>query len=139
MRFDMIIILSLLDCLLKLVQILFYITTAIIGILSFCMAKRTIFQPVKNIVFKKQIKTFEDFDNLFWNLENNKSSILEFIQYKDIFEINCLAIISLNLNRDIYTHPCYKQKSHKGFLAIEQNSFMRLMLLDLYITLFPQV
>ena len=50
------------------VNILFFVTIGILGILSYLQARKTLFTPIKTETFKLQLKTFEELLLYFENL-----------------------------------------------------------------------
>lgn len=55
------------------IQITFYITTGAVAILSFVQAKKTIFSPMRNEIFKKQLESLENFQDLLGKIDSVES------------------------------------------------------------------
>ena len=56
---------KLLDYILKIIEALFYISTGIVALLTYLSARKTILQPIKAEVFKKQVEVFTSIMDLF--------------------------------------------------------------------------
>jgi hypothetical protein len=73
------------------VNIIFFIVTAIIGILTYSKAKKTILQPIKTEVFKIQLKVFTEIMELF----NGKSELelREFFCIEKTLMVNTIKLL----------------------------------------------
>lgn len=73
------------------VNILFFVITATIGILTYLKARKTILQPIKTEVFKVQLKVFSELMELF----NGKSEyeIRSYFHLEKVLTVNAIALL----------------------------------------------
>lgn len=72
-------------------QMLFFITSIIIAILTYISARRTIFNPIRTEIFKKQMEFYNQIEELFSNKIND--DFFKMFEYKNIIELNFLKIL----------------------------------------------
>lgn len=75
------------------VQILFFILTAILGLLTFLQAKKSLFFPIRTEIFKERIKLFSTLLTLFQG--KNRSELFEDFGFAELVKIN-LALLADN-------------------------------------------
>ena len=83
-------------------QILFFLITAVLGILTYAHAKKGLFFPIRTEVFKEQIKLFSTALTFFQG--KNRHQLLEDAGFPQMAEIN-LALLA-----DIYLSAFLNQK-----------------------------
>jgi hypothetical protein len=98
-----------------LTQILFFVITAILGILTFWQAKKSLFFPLRTEVFKERMKLFSTLLTLFQG--KNRSELFEDFGFAELVRINLAVLadhyICAFLNESIQTtdRPYAKVKS----------------------------
>ena len=83
-------------------NIIFFIVTGFIGILTYKRAKNTILQPIKTEVFKLQIKLFEEIMLIF----NGKSEL----ELRDFFDMGTLINANIENTFDCYAYTFFNIK-----------------------------
>ncbi|MEL0623593.1 hypothetical protein V6238_10880 [Marinomonas arenicola] len=71
-------------------HILFFISMATIGVLSYRQAKKTVFSPIKTEIFKYQLQAFEEVISHFQN--KSEMDLLDDMDMKSIVDINCFEL-----------------------------------------------
>ena len=72
------------------VHILFFLSMATIGILSYRQAKKTVFSPIKTEIFKYQLQSFEEVISHFQN--KSEMDLLSDMDMKSVLDINCFEL-----------------------------------------------
>ena len=65
-------ILNHLDDIVKIIEVLFYVSTGTVAVLTFLSARKTILQPMKTEVFKNQVEVFTSIMNFLMVKQNLK-------------------------------------------------------------------
>jgi len=73
-------------------HILFFISMATIGVLSYRQAKKTVFSPIKTEIFKYQLQSFEEVISHFQN--KSEMDLLDDMDMKTVVDINCFDLFS---------------------------------------------
>jgi len=71
----------------NIVQLFFFVLTAILAILTYRQAKKSFFSPMKNEIFKRQIEKLEEFKNSFGTIIN-KNDLIKAFTFEEIFVYN---------------------------------------------------
>jgi hypothetical protein len=71
-------------------HILFFISMATIGVLSYRQAKKTVFSPIKTEIFKYQLQSFEEVISHFQN--KSEMDLLDDMDMKTVVDINCFEL-----------------------------------------------
>jgi len=71
-------------------HILFFISMATIGVLSYRQARKTVFSPIKTEIFKYQLQSFEEVISHFQN--KSEMDLLDDMDMKTVVDINCFEL-----------------------------------------------
>lgn len=80
--------------LLSIIQSLFFLTTGVVGVLSYLQAKETIFSPIKTEIFKLQIGALQEVLNFFFSSDTAGDNIEEFFDIYEIINFNTNHMLS---------------------------------------------
>lgn len=71
-------------------HILFFLSMATIGILSYRQARKTVFSPIKTEIFKYQLQSFQEVISHFQN--KSEVSLIDDMDMKSVVDINCFEL-----------------------------------------------
>lgn len=86
----------------SIVNILFFLTAGIVGVLSYLNARKTLFAPIKTETFKLQLKAFEELLSFFQH--KNEHDFLDDFDFPRILRLNALQMC------DAYAHLFFSEK-----------------------------
>lgn len=108
-------------------NILFFLLTGILAIMTYFNARKTLFSPIRTEVFKLQIKEFEEIISKFRDIDENK--ILEMFDEEKILYINFCCIMIAYAKRAFnmqIKYENYNPKDAIGFI-ISASKFEKCM------------
>lgn len=110
------------------VQVLFFVVTAIIAILSYRQAKQTLFNPIRTEIFKLQVEEYQRIVEFF-----RQGSFIEVFDYNEIVKINAfelvddyaIAFFKTDINEEKLKELRTEQQMHVVGVIISNNHAMK--------------